>query len=247
MAKLPTATTAGEILNRVAAEVGIKPIPSPYSSTDKTFIQLQYLLRTAGEELAIMHPWEQLQTVEEFTTAPGDSGDYPLPPDFGLLLNQTGWVQQQTVPLFGPLSPQEWSYLVARTPAVSVYAMFRLQDGLLRLYPQPPPPGLDIRYEYMSQWWVLDGDDPTIRKQEPSRDNDIVQFHRTLITRYVKVKYCEAHGLDSTKAQDDLNQVFGVVTAQNAGARVLNAGLASHPGIPYLDGFCSAPSTGYGH
>ena len=55
---LNTTIVASEILNRVAAEVGIAPVEAPLSSEDPFFIQLKYLLNTAGEELMQAYPWE---------------------------------------------------------------------------------------------------------------------------------------------------------------------------------------------
>ena len=47
----PVTSTATQILNRVAAEIGLAPVSDPYSSQDPAFIQMRYLLNVAGEEL----------------------------------------------------------------------------------------------------------------------------------------------------------------------------------------------------
>jgi len=157
---IPGTTTASNILNRVAAEVGIEPVVDPYSSADASFRQLTYLLNTAGEELATMFPWQQLQQEHEIKTLDGDSGDYPLPVDFNYMINQTGWERAENVPLFGPLSAQDWQYLLGRDLVNNtIYASFRLQRGKFSLFPQPPPTGLDIHFEYVSTNWVVDGTD----------------------------------------------------------------------------------------
>jgi hypothetical protein len=82
--------TAGEILNRVAAEVGIAPVGDPYGTNDPTFQQLTYLLQTAGEEMLIFYPWEQLQNEHAILTDATDSGNYLLPDDFAYMIPQTG-------------------------------------------------------------------------------------------------------------------------------------------------------------
>ncbi len=46
-----TTLTANEILNQVAAEIGLMPVADPYGSQDEAFIQMRYLLNTAGKEL----------------------------------------------------------------------------------------------------------------------------------------------------------------------------------------------------
>jgi hypothetical protein len=149
---ITTLISANDILNRVAAEIGIAPVIDPYSSQDPTFIQMQYLLNTAGEELALAYPWELLQRQHEIVTLPGDTGDYPLPDDFFYMTNQTGWERSNNVPLFGPLSAQDWQYLLGADLVTStIYASFRITEGLFKLFPQPPPADLNIFFLYSSK------------------------------------------------------------------------------------------------
>lgn len=241
-----TITTASNILNRVAAEVGLQPVTDPYSSADPSFIQLRYLLNTAGEELLMAYPWELITKETSITTADTDSGDYPLPADYFSMINQTGWERSNNVPLMGPLSPQDWQYLLGRDLVnQTIYASFRLNEGLFRIFPQPPPNGLDIHYEYLSKNWVQDGTQPTIQKSEVTQGSDQPLYDRTLISRYLKVKFLESKGFDTTKAQDDLNNVFGWLTGKDKGAPVLSAG-GGFRGFPYLNGYSNVPDTGFG-
>jgi len=242
---VPMSDQAGRILNRVAAEVSIATVQDPFAVSDPTFSQLIQLMNTAGEELVLQFPWEQLQNEANITTQNGDTGDYALPTDFAYMTNQTGWERNSQVPLFGPLSPQEWQYLKARDPgSATLYASFRIKQGQFSLFPAPPSVGLNINYEYIGKNWVQDGDTPTLFKDSVERFSDVPLYNRLLIGRYVKVKYQEAHGLDSTKAQDDFNQIYAVQTGQNMGAPVLNAGGGGYT-MPLLNGF-NAPLTGYG-
>jgi hypothetical protein len=152
------------------------------------------------------------------------------------------------VPLFGPLSPQDWQYLLGRDLVSStIYASFRLQDGVMRLFPQPPPNGLDIHYEYVSKNWVIDQETapPDIYKDSVTQGTDKPLYDRTLITRYLKLKYLEAKGFDTTKAQADFNQSFSFLTGHDKGAEILNAG--RRYGFPYLDAWRNLPDTGYGY
>ena len=158
---ITTIATANKIINQVAAEIGLEPSIDPFSSTDPAFIQMRYLLNTCGEELAQAYKWELLIREHGFVTDENDTGDYELPEDFYYMINQTGWDRSENVPLFGPLSAQDWQYLIGRDlVSHTIYASFRLNDGLFKLFPQPPPTGLDIHYEYVSKNWVSNGDLP---------------------------------------------------------------------------------------
>lgn len=242
---LSTTTTANEILNRVAAEVGIAPVPDPYASVDPIFVQLTYLLNTAGEELMYAHQWEFLTAEHQIITAVDDTGTYPLPDDFGYMINQTGWERAENVPLGGPLSAQDWTYLKGRDLASStLYASFRIANGDFKIYPEPPPVGLDINFEYNSINWVSDGQVTPTFKPQVNVGSDVPLYDRTLISRYVKVKYLEAGGFDTTKAQADFNQIFSFITGFDQAAGLLNAGRGGR-NFPYLS-VLNAPDSGYG-
>jgi len=107
-------STANDIMNRVAAEVGLEPVEDPWGSSQPEFRQMGYLLNIAGEELCQLYQWEFLMREHQVTTQSADTGDYPLPDDFLYMINQTGWERAENVPLFGPLSPQDWQYLLGR-------------------------------------------------------------------------------------------------------------------------------------
>lgn len=244
---MPVTTTAiaNDILNRVAAEVGLAPVSDPYASTDQSFIQMKYLLDICGEELVQAYPWGLLVKSEQFTTQAGDSGDYPLPADYSSMINQTGWDRGRNVPLHGPLSAQDWTYLLGRDLVSStIYASFRLAEGKFKIFPTDPvPEGLDINYEYISKNWAKSS--AGIEQDRVLKGSDTVNYDKTLVSRYLKVKFLEAKGFDSSKAQADFNQTFSFLTGTDKGAKVLNAG-GTGGGYPYLDMWRNTPDTGYG-
>ena len=241
---ITTLDTANNILNRVAAEVGITPVIDPYSSTDPSFIKLKYLLNIAGEELVESHPWEQLLKTHQILTVDGDSGDYALPSDYAYMIQQTGWERSNRVPLGGPLSPQEWAYLNGRNLASNtLYVSFRLVEGLFRTFPANPVAGLDINFEYMSNAWVRSSTQPYTYTDAVTAGDQTPLIHRTLISRYLKLKFLDSTGFDTTKAQDDFDQMFAFLTGTEKSAPVLNAG--GGRSFPYL-GFGNVPDTGYG-
>lgn len=243
---ITTSITANEILNRVAVEVGLDPVANAYSTNDQSFVQLQYLLNIAGEDLAIQYPWNMLARDAAIDTLADPSGEYALPDDFLYITNQTVWERNNRVPI-PVLSAQQWAYLEGRQFATdTIYAKFRLQQGKFTIYPQPVPTGLDIHYEYTSKNWVLDGVVPDTLKDAVTTGTDIPLYDKTLITRYLKLKWLEAKGFDTTKAQDDFNQTFLNLTGHDKGAPVLNAGYGTS-GYPYLDIYRNTPDTNFGN
>ena len=243
-----TQIIASEILNRVAAEVGIAPVTAPLESTDPFFVQLRYLLNTAGEELMHAYPWEMLVRSHQIVTVDGDTGEYDMPADFGYILNQTEWDRTNNVPMGGPLSPSDWTYLQGRGLASNtLYASFRISQGKFNVFPTNPAAGLDLNFEYMTKDWVIDGTSDPLNptyKDEVTVASDVPLFDKTLITRALKVKYLESGGFDTTKAQADYNQIFAFLTGTDKGAPILNAG-RGRSGIPYLSSY-NVGDTGFG-
>jgi hypothetical protein len=238
--------TANEILNRVAAEVGLDTSTDPWASGKQEFNQMAVLLNIAGEELSQLYQWEFLMQETSIQTLDTDSGDYPLPDDFLYMINQTGWERAENVPLYGPLSPQDWQYLLGRDlVSHTIYASFRIQQGLFTIFPQPPPNGLDIHYEYISRNWVIDSTSPPDTIAQVKTGADTPLFDRTLLSRALKVKFLEAKGLDSTKAQADLNQSFDLLTSHDKGAGIMSAG-SRRRGFPYLTMYGNTPDSGFG-
>jgi hypothetical protein len=248
--------TANDILNRVAAEVGLEPVSDPYGSAQQEFKQMTYLLNIAGEELCQSYPWEFLTREHNIVTGSGDTGNYDLPDDFLYMINQTGWERAENVPLFGPLSPQDWQYLLGRDlVSYTIYASFRVQQGAFSIFPQPPPENLDIHFEYICKNWVIDSSQGGAGTRSGVTDftltdrvavgADTPLFDRTLLSRMLKVKFLEAKGLDTSKAQADLNQSFQLLTSHDKGAEIVNMGRNSRL-FPYLDGYRNTPDTNYG-
>ena len=234
---MTTTITANTILNRVAAEVGIAPVPDPYGSIDPAFIQMQYLLNTAGEELQQAYNWEFLVRSHQITTTGAGDGVFPLPDDFGRMINQTGWERSENVPLGGPLSAQDWTYLLGRDLASdSIYASFRIKEGEFNIFPNPPPSNLDINFEYVSINWATNGAITPDFQDQIISGSDTPLFDKTLITRYVKLKYLQSAGFDTQDAKTDFNQTFSFLTSSDKGSEILNQGRGGG-GFPYISVF----------
>jgi hypothetical protein len=226
-------------MNQAAAEVGLDPISDPYSSAEKHFVQMRYLLQTAGEELALAYPWEFLNKTHQITTSSSDSGDYDLPEDFYYMI-------PENVPLFGPLSAQDWTYLLGRDLVTyTIYASFRIKKGKFSIFPQPPPNGLDINFEYQSRSWVIPANSPGTPSAQITNGSDVVLYDKTLVSRYLRVKWLIAKGFDTSKAQDDFDQIFNFITGKDKSGEILSVGRNGRQ-FPYLDGRYNTPDKGYG-
>jgi len=237
--------TANDIINAAALEVGLIPVADPVGSPAEEFVQFKGLLNAAGQELVEYHPWQMLRGIYTFTTGDTDTGDYDLPDDFSYMIDQTGWDKSNRVAIGGPLSAQDWSYLDGRDlVSQSIYASFRLVDNQFSLYPQPPPVGLNIRFEYISRNWVQE-QGGGIRRDEVSSGSDIVLYEPILAIKFLKAKFLEAKGFDPTSARQEFVNIFLSRTGKDEGSPILSASNNAR-GFPYLHPYYNTADTGFG-
>lgn len=148
-------STAGTIINEAAVEVGLAAVSDPYAETDQNFVQLRGLFKSLGQDIWRLKQWTQLQQVYTFSSVQGQ-GRYSLPLDFGLMIDQSGWNRSNSLPMGGPLSPQEWEYLKGRLVGVVFTVLFRPMNQQLWLFPDiDTPGGYAIAFEYISRFWVV--------------------------------------------------------------------------------------------
>ncbi len=246
--------TTKDIINRVAVEVGLTPAVSPYASEDDAITQMALLLDIACEELVLSYPWEILTRQAKIVITEEDEAEgitkFELPQDFGYLTQQTGWCLNDQTPLNGGLSPQEWNYTQAtKIGQGSVNIKFRFSQGFLEVT-EPLTEGTVISYEYSSLFWkavVVEDASGALNLEPVGLDADAdkyVLFDKTLVSRFLKTKWLEAAGFDTSKAQADFNQMFGFLTSKDKASQVLDQG-GARGGFRYLDQG-NLPDTGYG-
>lgn len=242
---LATTGTANDILNTVAAEVGLAPLDDPFASTESNFVQLQYLLNTCCKELTRHFDWEFLVSSHAIATVVGDTGSYPLPSDFLRMIDQTGWERNNRNPL-NPLSAQQWEYLKGRDLASdTIWVNFRVMQGSFEIYPSPVQAIYNINFEYVSKNCVTSSD-TGLATDRVVIGGDIPLFDELLLSRMLKVKWYESKSMDSSKAQDDFNQMYALITSTDASSPVLRAG-GFNGGLRLLNPMFNTSDTGYGN
>lgn len=238
--------TAGQVVNQAAVECGLIPVSNPFLSTDPAFQQLCALLTNTGRELLALFQWNKFQKNHTIVTDPLESV-YDLPEDFGYFIDQTGWTPQNAgmgLPLGGPLSEQDWAYIVNSNLASStIYVSFKLSEGKMYILPAPPPAGIEIKFSYISRWWVADPATTDGTRDDVDAADQVVLYEKILIAKFLKLRFLEAKGFDTTSAAAQFQSVFMQWTGQDTSAPVLNT--ARMRLFPYL-GWRNIPETNYG-
>jgi len=255
--------TANEIINAVALEVGLLPSSDPVGDSTETFVQLTGLLTSAGQEMVELHPWQVLRRIINCTVVGGETntllgngvnigvqGVYELPENFSYMFDQTGWDKSNRVAMGGPLDAQDWSYLDGRDlVSQSIYASFRVVEGKMYLFPNPPPE-INFRFEYINRNWVLEPEvpSPTDDNYRDSVDSgaDIILFERILMIKFLRAKFLESKGFDATAARMEFDTIFNGRTGKDTGAPILNASRNTR-GFPYIHPYFNTSDSGYGN
>lgn len=127
------------------------------SSGDATVKVLRALLTQEGKELAARGDWQRLVKEKAITTTATQVQTGAVPADFSRMIPETAWNYTENEPLLGPLGAKDWQSLSAGLVGPPDL-WFRLRGNDFLLLPTPAA-SLDIRYEYVSRYWVdTDGD-----------------------------------------------------------------------------------------
>jgi len=205
------------LVRQVAGELGL-PAPPSLVTDDPQVTQLVALLNSAGNELNLYYPWQQFTKFHAFSTVSGQDG-YDLPPDWLYYIDQTQWNSSGNNELVGPKSPQEWSRLKGGLGAAAGMRYRVYQDKLMFL-PIPGSKSTNISIEYIKKNWVLKTDHSEI--ELVSQDSDKIQYQPWLIIKFLRLKFYELKGFDTTAPKADFMRMFLTLVGKDKGAPVLS-------------------------
>ena len=229
------------IINDCAVEVGLAPSTDAFADTNPAFRQLRYLMDSAGRKLLRMAVFQEM--VEEHTISTDASATYALPDNWGYMIPQTNWNRTDDVPLFGPLSAQDWQFLEGRgLSSTTIYASFRLRKHKVYVYPSTLT-GKTLAFEYVRDTWACDSTETDFYDRIQAGTN-LVRYPPELFLAFLKCLFLEAKGFDSQKARDEFTDMFEAISGQDKSSEILNAGGNART-YPYL-GKNNIPDSGYG-
>ena len=220
------------VVQQAMVEMGLPKPAQVVTSADGTVQQMLALLNRAGSDMVIGYPWEQLTKEYLFNTgncAVVTQGSVsimvqPLPSDWSYFLDQTQWDRTNHWPLLGPKTAQEWQWLKGGLLSSGPRIRYRVVGGNLELFPgafPPAQPYSDIAMEYVANTWLESATVANTFYDTVQSDTDLVLFDQWVITAYLKLKYWEAKGLDTSAYSKDFLQTWEARIGKNKGAPVL--------------------------
>lgn len=215
-----------------------------FDSQDETALLMGSLANLAGILLADNFNWQHLQ--ETFTINPdGVNTSYPLPVDFGCMVDNTGWSYAIRRPVI-VLNAQQWASISAwLSQSFFINPACRINKDQLEFL-SPPPAGGKITFQYRVANWVIDGKDNTKTKQFLSDNADIPRFDWLMMVMAIKLKWQEQKQMDTTSTQSDLNDRYLQLTQKDEIAPILTLSGPMPGGFRFLDNFYNSPDTGIG-
>ena len=221
------------VVQQAMIEMGLTKPPQVVTSPDVTVQQMLALLNRAGSDMVIGYPWEQLTKEFVFNTA--DCVEVPyvgggvimtqaLPADWSYFLDQTQWDRTNHWPLLGPKTAQEWQWLKGGLLSSGPRIRYRIVGGKLELFPGNESntlPQSNIAMEYVADTWLANPNVANTYYSMVQTDEDLVLFDGWVITAYLKLKYWEAKGLDTSAYAKDFVNVWEARIGKNKGAPVL--------------------------
>lgn len=151
-------TTILQCVQEACKRTGLPSPATAVSNTDENVITMLRFLEKAGKDLCGASPWPELNKEFTFDLVSGQAA-YPLPDDFDYGIFETLWDRDNTWPLIGPLTPEEWQYRKSGISTVSPRTRFRVKGWTANKFFVHPTPGTDeagdtLVLEFQSTNWI---------------------------------------------------------------------------------------------
>jgi len=239
-------TTLIEVVNLAAQSVGHPATNDVSSSPDEAIQRLAFYANQACNELLYQYDWQDLISPYEISIF-ADTPDqvekaFDLPPDFANFIDDTHWNRAMQLPAIGPISPQDWQWMVVRRAKVTTRFLWRIRGGQLWIK-SPPVDPQPLVFEYLKKNWAMDGA-TNLPKQLMEANSDYHIFAWNLVVLLTRAKWLENEGYDSSAAKADFQKAMEFYTGGDKGATALS--LVPGVGYPYINAVRNIPPTGFG-
>lgn len=211
--------SALQMVNQALQEIGLPQVTTIISGQDdQTGFQMHGLVNALGTQLVRVHDWQFLEKTASFT-GDGVKTAFDLPADYGRMVNQTQWADKNKRPMYGPMTPQGWSWVQFGIVSVGVYYRYRIIGNQFHVFPTPPV-GETFNFYYISKNWVYDPN-TDVYKDRVENEDDLTLFDEYLMVSGIKYKLWSAKGMNATELLSEFNYMLNAEKSQTQGAPVI--------------------------
>lgn len=190
-------------------------------STDSQVLQLYALANKAGHDLGQSFPWQALMEEKTFVTVAASVQPTALPADFDRFVPNSFNNRTTRRPIIGPVTPQQWQWLIAQPAYSTIFLMYRERQGQFLIGPPTvaPPAGQTIAYEYISAYWAKSSVGAPQLKY--LADTDLTFLDESLIADAVVWMFLRAKGLSYAEEMKTYERNLDQQQARDGGSTQL--------------------------
>ena len=118
-------------------------------------------------------------------------------------------------------------------------------DGKLDLFPNPPPDGMEISFEYVSRSWLAEEGQTEATLDTITSGTNVCLLNPLLSIKFLKLKFLQAKGFDYAAAAMEFDTLFSASIGKATGAQVLSAS-RRRSGMRYITPYGNTTDTGFG-
>jgi hypothetical protein len=223
------------ICQSVAADIGVTmPRPPMFGSQVPVAQRMFAQARRAAQSLYRRAPWVELVT--EYTFTASGVSDYPLPADFGWMVDDTLWERSRYWQLRGAMSPQKWQlYKSSIYGRATIWRRWRIRLPSGSGAGTSPTFSIDPQisstddtssfvFEYVSKNWCISNiaGVPQAMASDWTSDNDDSVLDEWLIELDTRWRMLRRLGLAYDDDQDEAEREIDKAVARNGGGAILD-------------------------
>lgn len=223
--------TYSSICVSVAADLGIGAARAPFfQAVIPQSRRLAEQVRKAAFSLHRRCNWEEL--TREYTFTAAGNADFPLPPDYGWMVNDTAWEASRYWKMRGAMSPQDWrKYKNSIYGRATIWRRYRIRlpsaaaIGTASTFSVDPPIAAQdstshFVFEYVSKNWAIARDGVTPVADWTS-DLDTPILDEYLIELGARWRMLRRIGLQYDEDKDEYEREVDKAVARNGGTSTL--------------------------
>jgi len=208
------------IAQQVATELNIPQPSAVYTSQDQNMLKILGFTRAVCDDLLAEFDWQVLKSRYSFSTVSGQEA-YTFPTDIKRFLSGTFYDANNRWQMAGPKTPTEWEWLKAGNFTSGPYTQFAVFGNTVKLFPLPGSTTYTFNFEYLSAYYVKDGNSG-LPKADFTQDADICIFDHRLVIYGIKLKFKASIAQDTTTALADYTRALEFAKGQDEPSPKLN-------------------------
>ena len=230
-------TNGSTTVSSMSSTTGLTTNPSYFQIVGTGIQQDTYLTAAGGGTVTLNLAATGTATSSSLTFT---QVKYAMPTGYDRLIDRTDWDKSQHWEMLGPETGQQWQWLKSGFISTGPRIRYRVLGNLFQIWPAIGANHV-LGFEYLSNYWAASTSGTA--QSSLTADTDTCIFPDRLMVLFLKMKYFEIKGFDTTALMRDFMAELDLAKAHDAGSPTLSM----NPRInTILIGWENIPDAGYG-